>query len=287
MENVIKPKTVVAGKRFGEERALYLLRDAAVNNCRFEGAEDGESALKECARIGVKDCFFDLRYPLWHGKDVAIEACEFSKNCRTALWYARGVSIKRSKLCGIKALRECRRVSLEDVEADSPEFGWRCRGLSLKNCTIDSEYAFFESRNLTFDHLELEGKYSFQYTKDLAMKHSSLKTKDAFWHAKNATVSDSVLAGEYLGWYSEGLTLIRCEISGTQPLCYCKNLKLIDCTMKGCDLAFEYSDVEADLRGSILSVKNPKSGRITADAFGQIILSDSKYPTKAKIEVRS
>ena len=102
-----------------------------------------------------------------------------------------------------------------------------------------------------------------------------MDTKDACWHSKNVTVQDSVVKGEYLGWYSEGLTLIRCEIIGTQPLCYCKRLKLVDCRMYGCDLAFEYSDVNATIDGHIDSVKNPKSGKIVADSVGKIISEDS------------
>ena len=86
------------------------------------------------------------------------------------------------------------------------------------------------------------------------------------YSVKNCTVK-----GEYLGWYSENLTLIGCKISGTQPLCCCKGLHLIDCTMDGCDLSFELSDVEAEVKGDILSVKNPISGHITADGIGEII----------------
>ena len=99
-------------------------------------------------------------------------------------------------------------------------------------------------------------------------------------------VTDSVIKGEYLGWYSEGLTLIRCRIIGTQPFCYCKNLKLIDCTMEQTDLAFEYSDVEADVFGNILSVKNPLSGRITADTIGEVIRQDSIMESTCKIGQR-
>ncbi len=281
-----KQMTHIQNKRFGEERALYMLENAAVENCSFAGEEDGESALKECKHLSLKDSLFDLRYPLWHGRGLALEGCTLTRNCRAALWYSRNISIARSKLEGIKALRECRDACIEDSGIVSPEFGWRCKNVALKNCSLTSEYAFFESSALSFDRLIFEGKYAFQYTKNVAMKGSILKTKDAFWHAKNVIVEDSVLAGEYLGWYSDGLTLVRCTISGTQPLCYCKNLRLIDCTMEGCDLAFEYSDAEADISGSILSVKNPRSGRITADEIGEIILSDSKYETKAKIEVR-
>ncbi len=50
--------------RFGKERALYASRGLTLQNCRFEGAEDGESALKESAEILARDCFLisDIPY---------------------------------------------------------------------------------------------------------------------------------------------------------------------------------------------------------------------------------
>ena len=54
--------------------------------------------------------------------------------------------------------------------------------------------------------------------------------------------------------------------------------------MENCDLAFEYSDVHADVHGGIVSVKNPHRGRVIADEIGEIITtSDSVYPVRAKI----
>ena len=70
-------------------------------------------------------------------------------------------------------------------------------------------------------------------------------------------------------------------------MCYCKNLKLLDCEMIDTDLAFEYSDVEASIKGSIVSVKNPKSGTIMAGDIKEIILTeDKKYPSLANIKIR-
>lgn len=273
----------IKGKTYQQERALYNIKDTVVENCRFAGEEDGESFLKECQNITVKNCFMDLRYPMWHVDNLTITDCEMTKNCRAALWYDNGVYIENCLMNGIKALRECNDITLKGVSADSPEFGWRCKKFKISGGKIISEYALFESADIDIEGLEFSGKYSFQYTKNLAIANSKLKTKDAFWHAENVTVTDSELDGEYLGWYSDGLTLIRCHIKGTQPLCYCKNLKLIDCTMEGCDLSFEYSDVQAEIKGNVLSVKNPKSGKIVADGYGEIILSNSKYKCDAEI----
>lgn len=79
------------------------------------------------------------------------------------------------------------------------------------------------------------------------------------------------------------MTLIHCKIIGTQPLCYCKNLRLIDCTTEETDLSFEYSEVDAKVKGNILSVKNPKSGKIVADSIGEIVREDSIMQSTCEI----
>ena len=56
--------------------------------------------------------------------------------------------------------------------------------------------------------------------------------------------------------------------------------------MVDCDLSFEYSDVMADIKGHITSVKNPKSGTITADSIGEFIREDAAQKCNGKIIIR-
>ena len=100
---------------------------------------------------------------------------------------------------------------------------------------------------------------------------------------------DSEIDGEFLAWHSKNLTLINCKISGTQPFCYCENLVLENCTMaKDCDLAFEYSTVTADVKGSVTSIKNPTSGVIRCDAAGAVIRDEHIAPgADCRIETRA
>lgn len=57
--------------------------------------------------------------------------------------------------------------------------------------------------------------------------------------------------------------------------------------MDGCDLSFELSEVRADVRGSIDSVKNPLRGRISADHIGRIILEKGECdPERTEIVQR-
>lgn len=268
---------------FDEERALYGIKDARVEGCKFDGPVDGESALKECADLEVVDCDFRLRYPLWHTTNADITGCVMTETCRAALWYDKNVSIRDSRLGGIKALRECDKSYIENCEIDSVEFGWICRDTEVKNSSLKSEYPFFQCRNLTIDGLKMSGKYSFQYVENVNITNSVLNTKDAFWHGKNIVVTDSIVKGEYLAWYSDNIKFVRCQIIGTQPLCYAKNLVLEDCEMIDCDLSFERSDVIADIKGGITSVKDPVSGRIKADSIGEIILDEYMGRTSCEI----
>lgn len=266
------------GLKFSAERALYGESGLLLTDCAIEGGEDGESALKECTDITAENCVFKLRYPLWHGENLVLNGCEMTETCRAALWYSKDIKISGSKLFGIKALRECERANFIDCNIASPEFGWKCRNVELENSALESEYAFLLCENLRLDGVKFCGKYAFQYIKNSEFANCAFDTKDAFWHAENVVVKNSVVKGEYLGWYSKNLTFINCKIIGTQPLCYCEGLKLINCETENCDLAFEYSDVEADIKGGVLSVKNPRSGKISADVIENIILTpDSKY----------
>jgi len=260
---------------YDEERALYGVRNVLVEHCVFDGPADGESALKESKQIVVRDCQFMLRYPFWHVEHGMLEDCIMSEGCRAALWYDQDMVIKNCSLGGIKALRECEAIQFHNCNIVSPEFSWRCGDVLVKDCSLTSEYPFFESKNLTVEDSTIKGKYSFQYVENAVISDCVLDTKDAFWHSRNVTVTDSIVKGEYLGWYAENLKFVHCKIIGTQPLCYAKGLVLEDCVMEGTDLAFEYSDVTADIIGDIVSVKNPLSGRIRANDIGEVVRGDS------------
>ena len=265
---------LLENQTFDQERALYGSQDLLVRNCRFDGPADGESALKECRDIGAEQCFFNLRYPFWHDHGLRISDCELTPLCRAALWYSDHVVLEGSKLHGIKALRECADVTIRNCDIDSAEFGWSTRGILMEDSTAVSEYFMMRSENITFRNVHFKGKYSFQYIKNATFENCVLDTKDAFWHGENVTVKNCVVKGEYLAWYANGLTFIGCKIIGTQPLCYCKNLKLVDCKMVDTDLAFEKSEVEATITTPVVSIKNPRAGRILVPAVGEQIWDD-------------
>jgi hypothetical protein len=263
--------SIIRDKTFDDERALYGLAHATLERVRFAGPADGESALKECRDITVRDSSFELRYPLWHDDDVTLERVELAETTRAALWYTRGLRVSDSILRGPKALRECADVTIADSQIVSEEFGWMCRNIDVRGGSLAGDYAFMHARDLRLNGVSFRGKYSFQYVENLEIEGGNFDTKDAFWHARNVTVRNATLKGEYLGWYSEGLTLINCRIEGTQPLVNCRRLTLVNCTMVDCDLAFEGSDVHATICGQVDSIRDPKSGRIVVGSVGEVV----------------
>ena len=262
---------IIKNGKFEEERALYGSNELRLINCSFDGDLDGESALKESSDIIAEECFFNLRYPFWHVDRLNLDNCEMTELCRAALWYSDGITVKNSRLHGIKALRECRNICISDSSIKSPEFGWFSKNVKIQDSDASGEYFMFKGEEIRMSGVSFTGKYSFQYISNSVFENCVIDTKDAFWHARDVVVKNSVVKGEYLAWYSENVTFENCVIYGTQPLCYCKGLRLLNCEMHGADLAFELSEVDATLTSPIISIKNPIKGRISLPAVDEII----------------
>ena len=197
-----------------------------------------------------------------------------------ALYGSDDLVVKQCKIQGPadgeSALKESSNIKVEDSFFDLRYPFWHDYHLivEISEMTINCRAPLWYSRMLKISRISLEGKYSFQYIEDALFEDCTFDTKDAFWHAKDVTVRNCKIKGEYLGWYSENLTLDNCTIIGTQALCYCKGLRLINCEMIDCDLSFEKSEVEAELREPIKSIKNPASGHIIVPYAEQLIIDD-------------
>lgn len=273
MENIEKNgMTTLKDKEFGGERALFAVKNLRLENCVFHA---GESALKCTANIEAYGCKFEGKYPYWHTDGFVIENCHFDPTARAALWYSNDLVMRNTQVDAPKMFREMDRMSLENVEIpDALETMWSCRGIKLRNVSVKKgDYIFMHSSDIDIDGYEQEGNYSFQYCKNVVIRNAKINSRDAFWETENVTVYDSEIEGEYLGWHSKNLKFVRCKINGIQPLCYAENLILEDCEMgPDCDVAFEDSIVNAEVKNSIVSVKNPRSGKIKALSIGEVII---------------
>ena len=171
---------MIENQTFDMERALYGSEGLFVKNCSFDGPADGESAFKEGRDIETEHCFFNLRYPFWHDDGITIRDSEMTELCRAALWYSDHIKIMNSKMHGIKALRECSDVTIENSDIISPEFGWSVRNIRMQHSTAQSEYFMMRSEELHFEDVQFMGKYSFQYIRNAVFENCVFDTKDAF-----------------------------------------------------------------------------------------------------------
>ena len=277
---------IIKDQYFEGERPLYARHGLRIENVTIG---PGESSLKEGSDLEAEDCEFKGKYPFWECKNVTIKNCIFREGGRAAIWYSKDIEMAD---CLVEAPKMFRRISglkLENVKfPNALETFWDCKDIEAKNIEADKgDYIFMHCSDIKIDGFRLQGNYSFQYAKDVVIRHADMDTKDAFWEAEDVTVYDSRINGEYLGWYAKNLHLVNCKIGGTQPLCYCENLVLENCVFEeDADLAFEYSDVEASIIGPVTSVKNPRSGRINADSYGEVVL-DGNIKAPADCEIRT
>ena len=278
---------LIKDTEFGGERPLFGERDLHLDNVTITA---GESAIKECSNIVATRCRFEGNYPFWHVHGFTIQDCYFAVGGRSALWYSNHLTMRDTVIDAPKMFREMNDIDIENVQInDADEIFWRCERIRVKNLRLhDGTYPFLFSHDIYVDGLESDSKYVFQYVKDVEIHNAKITTKDAFWEVENVTIYDSVLDGEYLGWHSKNLRLVNCHIAGEQPLCYAHDLTLENCTFDpACDRAFEYSTVNADIRGAITNIKNPMSGRIVADSIGSVTLDEHiKAPANCVIEER-
>ena len=278
---------LIKDKQFGGERPLFARHDLRLENITIT---DGESAIKQCQNIEATRCHFYGKYPLWHIDGARIVDCYFAPGSRSAIWYTNDLKMKDCIIDAPKFFREMNNVELENVVInDADEVFWRINGLRLKNVKLhDGTYPFMFSQNIYVDGLESDSRYVFQYCKNVEIHHANIVTKDSFWECENITIYDSVLDGEYLAWHSKNVRLVNCHLAGEQLLCYTQDLVLENCTFDAaCDRIFEYSTVEADIRGRIENIKNPTSGYIIADEIGSITIDENvRQPANCIIKTR-
>lgn len=278
---------IIKNKEFGGERPLFAEHDLQLDSITII---DGESGIKQCQNIEATGCKFYGKYPWWHVDGARIDNCYFAPGSRSAIWYTNDLRMKDCVIDGPKFFREMKNVEVENVTInDADEIFWKVDGLRVKNLKLhDGTYPFLFSQNIHVDGLESDSKYVFQYCKNVEIHHANIVTKDAFWECENVSIYDSMLDGEYLAWHSKNVRLVNCHLAGEQLLCYVDNLVLENCTFdKACDRVFEYTSVEADIRGRIENIKNPTSGHIVADEIGSVTIDKNiRQPANCIIETR-
>ena len=159
---------------------------------------------------------------------------------------------------------------------------WYSKNIQVKDCTwFDMARAgVWYTDNMSVEGAMIEAPKNFRRCKDLSLRDVTFtNAEETLWSCDRVTMYDSFISGEYLGWNAKNLTLVNCTIESLQGMCYIDNLVMKNCKLINTTLAFEYSSVEADIDGTIDSVMNPTSGRITADHIEKLIMEKDKVDT--------
>lgn len=261
------------------ERALFQGQQLRIFDTIFA---DGESPLKESRNIELFGSMFKWKYPLWYAKDITVKNCTWFEMARAGVWYTDRILVEDSAIEAPKNFRRCHDVVLRNVDfPNAEETLWSCSGVRLENVSAHGDYLAMNCADVKADNLRLVGNYPFDGAHDVEISHSRLISKDCFWNCENVTVRDSFISGEYLAWNSRNVTFENCTIESLQGLCYVDNLVLRNCRLINTTLAFEYSTVDADVRGTIDSVLNPSAGMIRADAIGELTLDPERVDPSA------
>lgn len=261
----------IRNEEFGGERPLYYLQDARMEEVTVHV---GESSLKHTRDIEAEKCRFEGKYVFWEADNVTCHDCYFAPSSRSSIWYSRHIQLLDCLVDAPKMFRRASHIDLQHVRMPhAQETLWDCDHIYLNDVQIaEADYLFMHSHDIRIEHYRQDGNYSFQYAKNVEIRDAVINSKDALWESENVVVYDSEINGEYLGWYAKNLRLVRCHITGEQPLCYCQNLVMEDCTMgEDADRAFEYSTVQATIRGRVTSIQLPYTGEIKADEVGETI----------------
>lgn len=272
----------IRDRKFTEERALFGSRDIDLDGCVFE---DGESPLKEACNITARECVFRYKYPFWYCKGIELDKVAFFDMARAGVWYTDDFRMKNAIVEAPKNFRRCKDITLCNVLIPhAQETLWNCTDVTLESVRVTGDYFAMGCRNVKASDIDLIGNYSFDGVVNMEISDSHLASKDAFWNSDNVTVKNCFITGEYLGWNSRNLTFIDCTVESLQGMCYIDNLVMKNCRLINTTLAFEYSEVDADVRGCIESVFNPGSGQIRADRIGHLVIQkDAIDPAKTKI----
>lgn len=278
--------TTIKNQEFGGERPLYCQHDLVLEGVTIH---IGESSLKETANIVAHNCRFEGKYVFWECRGFEVDNCYFAESARSSLWYSENVKMTHCQVDAPKMFRRMKGIRLSHCTfPNALETFWDCSDISIDNCTIkQADYLFMHCSDIDICDYRQDGNYSFQYARRVVIRNAVLNSKDSFWESEDCTIIDSEINGEYLGWYAKNLRLIRCHITGEQPLCYCENLYMEDCTMgNDANLAFEYSSIEATIKGDVVSVKNPSSGHIIVRGrIGELFIDENqKAPASCIIE---
>ena len=261
------------------ERALFQGHDLHITNSTFV---DGESPLKHSQNVAIDHTIFKWKSPLWYTHHAKLNHTTWQPDAHAGIWYTQDMTMTNTTVRATKTFRHAQQLRLKNVDfSDAGETLWWCDDVQLDHVTVNGDYFGMNTNNVVAHNLKVTGNYVFDGGKNIEVHDSTFITHDAFWNCENVTIYNSTIIGEYLAWNAKNITFVDCWLESDQGLCYVDHLTMRNCSLINTDLSFEYcTDIDATIKTSIDSVKNPVNGQITAPKIGKIIFDDPAIDPK-------
>jgi len=264
----------ILNERLTGERALFQNNELRISGTTFD---EGEAPLKHTRYIELSNCTFKSKYSLWYSEVIKLRDCRIDESGRSGFWYTSDVNIDDTVIDAPMTFRHSKGISLRNVRfTNGSETLWKCNNIRMYNVKVKGDYFAMDCDGMEVSGLELDGGYCFDGARNITVRNAVINTVDAFWNTENVIIYDSTIKSECFGWNSRNIVLVNCTVESHQGMCYVENLSMRNCKLPNTDLAFEYSTVNADIRGHIDSIKNPTCGIIQADSIGEMIMEEDK-----------
>ncbi len=255
-----------------DARAFFSARRAELHHITFTG----EDVLSYAKELTLSDSSVSSPRALAHISDAILRDVRFTEGAVSPLYGAVSVTLQGCEMCAPRGCESAREVTVDASRISSDHFCAGAVSPTVADTVLSGTQLFTHAENVSLTNVDLDGVRALQYISGGSIDFSTLSGEELLHGAHHVTISDTVLDGDRIGWYSDHLTLTHCVISGAAPFAHAKNLTLIDCALDPtCTCAFERSEVEATLRGTVPSVRNPLHGRIVADAYGEVLFDDT------------
>ena len=252
------------------ERALFQSNGLRIVNTTFD---NGVSSLTHSKYIELENSKIDSADSLWYSERIKVKDSEIGENGLAAAWYGSEITVNDTEIRAPKCFRRCHGVSLRNVTfTNGDDTLWKCQNTRISNVKVNGEYFGMDSDGMEITGIELKGDYAFEGVKNLTIRGSFITSDNAFWNCENVVVYDSKICSNSFCWNSRNITFVNCTIESYKGMCFVKGLVLKKCTLPNTDLAFEYSNLNAEIIGNIGSIRNPMGGLIKAGSIGEIIM---------------
>lgn len=198
---------------------------------------DEERALYDIEDSTVTNCVFDGpadgESALKECRRITVENCDF--RLRYPFWHVTDGKIKDCKMSDTcrAALWYDKNMVIEDSVLGGIKALRECENTEMKNCEIVSEEFGWRCSGLKIDNCSLTSMYPFFECKDAEFNKLSLNGKYSFQYIENAHLKNCELKTKDAFWHCKNVVVEDSLVQGEYLAWYSENLKLVRCKIVG------------------------------------------------------